>query len=84
MRKLLFCLQHTGLVTHSMSIQTRTVSSSQTAEKEAFIQLMELASSDFDLGVVTTDGHLGIAAHMRSAYPHVTHNQVSDVHNFVD
>ena len=45
---------------------------------------MELASSDFDLGVVTTDGHLGIAAHMRSAYPHVTHNQVSDVHNFVD
>ena len=81
--EIIFCLQHTGLVTHSMSIQTRTVSSPQTAEKDAFIQLMELASSDFDLSVVTTDGHLGIAAHMRTAYPHVTHNQVSDVRNFV-
>ena len=67
-----------------MSIQTRTVSSSQTAEKEAFIQLMELASSNFDLAVVTTDDHLGIAAHMRIAYQHVTLNQVSDVRNFVD
>ena len=76
MRELLFCLQHTGLVTHSMSIQTRTISSSQTVEKEAFTQLMELASSDFDLSVVTTDGHLGITAHMRTAY------QVSYARNF--
>ena len=55
----------------------------QDCREDAFIQLMELALSDFDLSVVTTDGHLGIAAHMRTAYPHVTHNQVSDVRNFV-
>lgn len=69
--------QVTGLVTHSLSLQTREVSSSQAAEKQAFIALMEDASADFSIGVVTTDGHLGIAVHMRNDYPQLTHNQVS-------
>lgn len=37
---------------------------------------MEDVVGELDVEIVTTDGHLGIAAHMRSHYPDITHNQV--------
>lgn len=64
-------------MTHSITIETRSTSSSTTAEKEAFIQLFAEVMEDVHVEVTTTDGHLGIAAHMRSKYSEVIHNQVT-------
>lgn len=58
----------------SKTIETATVSSSVTAEKEAFQVLMGEAIEIYsNLSTVTTDGHQGIAAYMRKSHPAVKH-----------
>lgn len=71
-------LQNSGLVTHSLTLQTASESSPVAAEKQAFVRLLTEAKGDFpNVKVVTTDGHLGIASYMRNSEHEITHNQVS-------
>jgi hypothetical protein len=67
--------QESGLATHSRTLQCRQTTSSTAAEKEVFIELLQEAKNDMEVEVVTTDGHLGIAKHMRENET-ITHNQV--------
>ena len=70
--------QNTGLATHSITLETACESSPNAAEKQAFVRLLAQAKEDFsDIKVVTTDGHLSIAAYMRNSEQQIAHNQVS-------
>lgn len=75
----IYIYQHTGMATHCLSLETAGTTSATASEKLAFIQLLSSAKEDLGskLKVVTTDGHLGIGAHMREKEKDLTHNQVS-------
>ena len=66
-------------MTHTKSLETAKCSSATTSEKIAFVELLKEAKTDLGdrLNLVTTDGHVGIGAHMRTKEPSITHNQVS-------
>lgn len=66
------------MATHCLSLETATTTSATASEKEAFVSLLSSAKQEFKekLKVVTTDGHIGIAAHMRTKEKDITHNQV--------
>lgn len=74
-----FLLQRTGLVVQSKSVETVTCSSAVAAEKQTFTDLLSDSMEIFgdQLKVITTDGHVGIAAHMRKQNA-VCHNQVNN------
>ena len=65
------------MATHSLTLETASTTSAVAAEKVCFMQVIEEAIGDFDLKVVTTDGHTGIAKHMREDVKGVEHNQVT-------
>lgn len=76
--------QLTGLVSHSISLETAAVGSSTASEKVAFIQLLGEAKQDFpDLATVTTDGHTGIAAYMAANKDSLEISHCLDVWHFV-
>ena len=56
-------------------MECASTTSSTAAEKEAFVEILQEAKAEFDIGVITTDGHLGIAKHMREKES-ITHNLV--------
>jgi hypothetical protein len=58
-------------------METASTTSAVAAEKQCFIQVLEEARQDFNLKLITTDGHLGIAKHMREKVNDVVHNQVT-------
>ena len=64
------------MATHSLTLETASTTSAVAAEKVCFVNIIEEARTDFDLKVITTDGHLGIAKHMREVVKDVEHNQV--------
>ena len=70
--------QKSGLVTHSESLETASCTSPTASEKQAFQNLLKKAKEEFGerFNLITTDGHIGIAAYMRSKEPAITHNQV--------
>ncbi|XP_067949443.1 uncharacterized protein [Watersipora subatra] len=68
-------LKTTGLVTHSSSLEMATTTSATAAEKQIFVSLLNEATTDLSVKVLTTDGHLGIAKHMRQNVHGITHNQ---------
>ena len=69
-------VQEIGLATHSLTKECASTTSSPATEKETFIALLGEAKGDFDIGVMTTDGHTGIAKHM-SQQESITHNLVN-------
>jgi hypothetical protein len=68
-----------------MSLETASCTSATASEKKAFQELLCNAKEDFGkkLKVVTTDGHIGIAAHMRDKEDDIDHNQVRRIHSSV-
>lgn len=59
-----------------MCLETRLSTSSVAAEKDGFMNCLAEAKRTFPcIRVVTTDGHLGIAAQMRKETD-IEHNQV--------
>jgi len=59
-------------------LETASETSAVGSEKEAFVQLLEAARTDFPaIKVVTTDGHTGIAKYMKVHVKEIPHNLVS-------
>lgn len=71
---MLFIIQTTGLVTHTVSKETASTSSAAMAEKEAFVQCLQEAKEIFPhLTTVTTDANSSIRSHMAKKEPNIIH-----------